>query len=316
MANAPTPPKNQTLMSKDRQRPEIERLGLADRGLKDLYHRLLEITWTRLLVAVVVSYLVANTSFALVYLLVGGIENARPGSFGDVFFFSVQTMATIGYGKLVPVSVAANLLVTLESLLGLLGFALITGLIFAKFARPTAAVRFSQALVISRFEGQPALMLRIANERTSQIVEAQLRLVLLKSSVTVDGQPIRRMLDLSLLRSQNAFFALTWLVVHPIDERSPLHGMSAADLAASDLGLAASLTGLEEISGQTVHARRWYSAQDIQWDMRFVDILGRSESGGGVIDYGKFDDVEPAGDTLAALPSTQPFSAVKSTPSP
>ena len=140
--------------------------------------------------SVVGAYLVANTLFALLYLAVGGgIENARKGSFLDLFFFSVQTMATIGYGKLVPVSVAANTLVTIESLMGLLGFALVTGLIFAKFARPTAAVIFSDNLVVTTFEGKPSLMLRVANARTSQIVEAQLRVVLMRSVKTPRGMP-------------------------------------------------------------------------------------------------------------------------------
>src|SRR5579862_354116 len=157
MAKRPPPPRL------DRNPVQIARIGLKSRGFGDLYHQLLEISWTRLMLLVVSAYLLANVAFALLYLAVGGgIENARVGSFLDLFFFSVQTMATIGYGKLVPVSVAANLLVTIESLMGLLGFALITGLIFAKFARPTAAVLFSDNLVVTGFDGKPSLMLRVA----------------------------------------------------------------------------------------------------------------------------------------------------------
>ena len=287
---------------------DIQRLGLESRGLSDLYHQLLTITWMRLMLLVIAGYVAVNLVFAALYLAVGGgIENAREGSFSDLFFFSVQTMATIGYGKLVPVSFAANAIASVEALMGLLGFALITGLIFSKFARPTAAVQFSNKLVLSAFEGKPALMFRMANERTSQIVEAQLRFVMLKSTLTAEGNYVRRLLDVPLMRSHNAFFSLTWLAVHLIDERSPLHGMTFEELSASDVNFAASLTGIEEISGQTVHSRRWYVAGDVLMDTRFVDIIGLTASGGPSIDYSKFQLVEPSpgklGNPLGSLPS-------------
>jgi len=252
-------------------------------------------------VLVVTAYLFANLVFALLYKATGGgIENAKDGDFSDLFFFSVQTMATIGYGRLVPVSTAANILVTLESLLGLLGFALITGLIFAKFARPTAAVLFSENLVITSFEGKPSLMMRVANARTSQIVEAQLRMVLMRGVKTAEGQLVRRLIDLHLLRSNNAFFALSWTAIHPIDERSPLFGMTADEVAASDISLVVSLVGIEEVSGQTVHARRWYGVTDVRFDMRFVDIMSPGTSGRLVIDYSKFNELLPAETPLAS----------------
>jgi len=289
---------------RDRSPTQMTRIGLQSRRFADLYHQLLLVSWTRLMLLVVSAYLVANTIFALLYLATGGgIENAREGSFLDLFFFSVQTMATIGYGKLVPISVAANILVTFESLLGLMGFALMTGLIFAKFARPTAAVLFSDNLVVTGFEGTPSLMLRVANARTSQIVEAQLRVVLMRGVKTAEGHSIRRLVDLHLLRSNNAFFALSWTAIHPIDERSPLFGMTSEEVDGSDISLVVSLVGIEEVSGQTVHARRWYGVKDIRWNMRFADIMspaGPGSEAGAIIDYSKFNDLVPA---EKALPS-------------
>jgi inward rectifier potassium channel len=279
---------------------QIERRGLEPRGMRDLYHQLLTISWPRLLLLVIAAYFAVNLLFALLYLAVGGgIENARPGNFMDLFFFSFQTMATVGYGKLVPVTFASNSIASIEALLGLLGFALVTGLMFAKFARPSAAVMFSDLMVFTGFEGQPCLQFRLANERASQIVEAQLRLVMMRSTITAEGHPVRRLHDLGLMRSHNAFFSLTWLALHPIDEKSPLYGMTFEELAASDVNFVVSLVGLEEISGQTVHARQWYTGADLRQDMRFVDIIGLDESGQPVIDYAKFHLVEPASAKLA-----------------
>ncbi len=278
----------------------IARLGLEPRGVRDLYHRLLTISWPRLLVLVVGAYFAVNLGFALLYLaLGGGIENARPGNFSDLFFFSFQTIATVGYGRLVPVTFAANALASVEALLGLLGFALVTGLMFAKFARPSAAVMFSDTMVFTTFEGQPGLQFRLANERASQIVEAQLRLVMMRSSVTAEGHAVRRLHDLGLVRSHNAFFSLTWLAIHPIDAQSPLFGLTFEELQSSDVNFVVSLVGLEEISGQTVHARQWYTGADLRCDARFVDIIGVDAQGQPVIDYSKFHEIEPAPGKLA-----------------
>jgi inward rectifier potassium channel len=243
-----------------------------------------------------VVYLGANVAFALGYLSIGdGIEEARPGSFSDAFFFSVQTMATIGYGKMAPRGLAANLLVTLEALVGLLGLALVTGLVFAKFSRPTARVLFSRHAVITRFDGTPSLLFRMANERGNQIAEAQAHLVLLRTERTPEGEEVRRVHDLRLRRSQSAFFALTWLVVHPITPDSPLHGETPESLREKDLDLVASVTGLDETLSQSVHARHAWSAHQILWNHRFADVLVRLADGRRAIDYRKFHEVLPEG---------------------
>jgi len=280
---------------------EILSIGLRTAPLRDVYHSLLTTTWAQFFALVLVAYLGANLLFAAGYLSIGdGIEEARPGSFADAFFFSVQTMATIGYGKMAPRGIAANLLVTLEALIGLLGLALVTGLVFAKFSRPTARVIFSRNVVITRFDGVPSLLVRMANERGNQIAEAQAHLVLLRTERTPEGEDVRRAHDLHLRRSHSAFFAFTWLVVHPITPDSPLHGETPESLRTTDVDLVASMTGLDETLSQSVHARHAWTPDQILWGRRFADVLVSLPDGRRAIDYRRFHDVEadggPAGD--------------------
>jgi len=205
---------------------EIVALGLRAHPLRDVYLWLLASTWRRFFALVLAAYLGANAVFALGYLALGdAIEEARPGHFGDAFFFSVQTMATIGYGKMAPRGIGANALVTVEALVGLLGLALVTGVVFAKFSRPTARVRFSAVAVVTPFDGVPSLLFRMGNERGNQIAEAAVHLVLMREERTVEGEAVRRAHELRLRRDRSAFFALTWTVVHPITPDSPLHGL-------------------------------------------------------------------------------------------
>jgi len=275
---------------------EILSIGLRTAPLRDLYHSLLTATWSRFFGIVLVAYVGANLLFALAYLSIGdGIEQARRGSFADAFFFSVQTMATIGYGKMAPSGLAANLLVTFEALVGLLGLALVTGLVFAKFSRPTARVVFSRNAVITRFDGVPSLLVRMANERGNQIAEAQAHLVLLRTERTPEGEEVRRMIDLRLVRGQSAFFAFTWLIVHPITRESPLFGETPESLRAKDVDLVASMTGLDETLSQSVHARHAWTTDAILWGHRFADVLVNGADGRRAIDYRKFHDVEPDG---------------------
>jgi len=275
---------------------EILSIGLRTAPLRDVYHSLLTTTWAQFFALVLAAYLGANLLFAAGYLSIGdGIEEARPGSFADAFFFSVQTMATIGYGKMAPRGIAANLLVTLEALIGLLGLALVTGLVFAKFSRPTARVIFSRNAVITRFDGVPSLLVRMANERGNQIAEAQAHLVLLRTERTPEGEEVRRAHDLRLRRSHSAFFAFTWLVVHTITPDSPLFGETPESLKAKDIDLVASMTGLDETLSQSVHARHAWMPEQVLWGHRFADVLVSLPDGRRAIDYRRFHLVEPDG---------------------
>jgi inward rectifier potassium channel len=278
-------------------------IGLDRSPFHDVYHQLLTMPWRRFFALVFVGYLVVNAVFAAGYYAeLDGIENANPGSFADAFFFSVQTLATIGYGRMSPRTILVNVLVSAEALLGMLGLAVTTGLVYARFARPTARVLFSRGAVVAPYEGVPSLMFRMANARGTQIVEARLKLTLVRTEATREGEPVRRVHDLKLVRSEHNAFALTWTAIHPLDAASPLRGMDAAAMRATMSDLIASLTGIDEGLAQTIHARYGYGPDDITWGARFADILtpGAERS---VVDYRRFHDTEPLSADLARAPA-------------
>lgn len=261
---------------------------------RDPYHLLLTIPWFGFLALTVLGYLVANTLFALAYLAGGdGIENARPGNFFDAFFFSVQTMASIGYGAMHPRTTYANAVVTVEALVGLMGLAMGTGLMFARFSQPTARVIFSRIAVITPYNGVPTLMFRAANQRRNQILEAQMRVRLMRDEVSVEGQFMRRVYDLDLVRSQNPMFSLSWTAMHPIDQQSPLYGTTPEALDEAETSLVVTLSGLDETVSQSIYSRYTYVSSDILWNMRFVDIVSKTEEGHRFVDYSRFHDVMP-----------------------
>lgn len=267
-------------------------LARLDHPLQDFYHWLLVISWTKFLWLISSLFIFINVIFALAYLATGdGIANAKIGSFSDAFFFSVQTISTIGYGAMYPQTVSAQIIVTTEVLVGLLSLTTATGLVFARFAKPKARVLFSKIAVICPFNGVPTLMFRVANQRDNRIIEARIQVSILKSEISPEGHHLRRLYDLQLLRSQSPSFGLTWLVMHPIDENSPFYGETAESLAESDTQLLVILTGIDETFSQTIYARYTYHARDILSSRRFVDILHKAINGKYIIDYSRFHDV-------------------------
>lgn len=275
--------------------PRIVTEGRAKSPLGDIYHFLLVRSWTQFFVLISVSFVALNIVFATLYLAVpGSIANARPGSFEDAFFFSVHTLGTIGYGSMAPVGHYGNAIVAVEALVGMISIALITGLTFAKFTRPTAKILFSEKMVIQPRDGVPHLAFRMANWRHNQVVEAQLRVMLLLTHKTLEGDSLRMPVELSLVRDRNAMFGLTWLAMHKIDESSPFHGEGALEsLRARNGEMFLSLTGFDETIMQSIHARHSYSLDDIVMNARFADILTVMPDGTRSLDYGKFHEVEP-----------------------
>ncbi len=259
---------------------------------EDLYHYLVTSSWAALIGLIVAAFTIVNLLFAVGYYLDGGVENARHGSFADMFFFSVQTMATIGYGKLVPVSMLANILVSIEALTGLVALALMTGLVFAKFSRPTARVRFSRYVVIAPRDGVTSLMIRMANQRADRIVEANIHAVFARQEITAEGDAIRRFYDLAMTRNVSSLFVLSWTAVHRIVEGSPLFGETRDSLANCQPQIIVSITGLDEVFSQTIHARHAYGLDEIIWGARFADVLASHPDGSQSVDYTRFDDVE------------------------
>jgi inward rectifier potassium channel len=276
--------------------PAVRRIAYRDISALDIYHTLLTIRWRGFFAILAVAYIVFNVIFALFFLAQeGSVGNAQPGSFLDNFFFSVETMATIGYGQMYPQTLYANFVMTVEVLFGMTGLALATGLIFARFSRPTARVLFSRMATITPYEGVPTLMFRAANQRRNQILEAQVSLSLLRNEVTAEGVSMRRFHDLTLARSRTPAFSLTWTVMHPIDANSPLHGATAESLKDQQIEIVVALIGLDETSSQTIHARHSYIADEIVWNRRFANILDWLEDGTRVIDYRRFHDLEELG---------------------
>lgn len=261
----------------------------------DFYHLLFTLSWGYLILGLSVGYVVLNFVFAIIYLLGGGdcIANTRPGSFADAFFFSVQTMATIGYGAMYPETPYCNFWVVVEVFIGLVGMAMATGLMFARFSRPSARVLFSQVAVICPFNGVPTLMLRAANQRSNLIIEAQVTVSLLLPEITPEGHRLRRLHDLELTRSQTPMFSLSWMMMHPITAASPLAKLTATDLYEQDARLIVTLTGLDETVSQVIHARQQYDPTQILWNMRFVDVLEVLPGGDRVINYADFHKAIP-----------------------
>ncbi|MGK7886001.1 MAG: ion channel [Crocosphaera sp.] len=260
----------------------------------DLYHWLLALRWRYFLILISLFYFGINSLFALAYMTTGdGIANAEQGSFKDAFFFSIQTLSTVGYGSMYPQTLYAQILVTIEIWLGLLLLTILTGLMFARFSRPTAKVIFSNVAVICPYNGIPTLMIRTANRRDNRILEAQIRLCFILNEVSEEGYKLRRFYDLELLRSQTPVFDLSWLVMHPIDHNSPLYGETLESLAEKDGEIGVMLTGLDETFSQTIHARHVYSLVNILPNRRFVDIFARNTQGQTYVDLTHFHDVIP-----------------------
>jgi inward rectifier potassium channel len=276
----------------------IERRGLRDGALqliaKDAYHFLRRASWTRLFLAFFAAFLTLNLLFASI-LWFGGAHILEAGDgFWDRFFFSAQTMGTIGYGHLAPDGWLANSVVTVESFVGVLYTALVTGIVFGKFSAPSAKVLFADTAVIADEEGVPTLMFRCANARSTALVEATIKVAWTRDERLAHGETARRIYDLPLRRSTSPLFALSWTVFHKIDASSPLWGKSAEDLQKEAVAIVVTLTGIDDSLAATVHTRHTYGWNQIRYGARYVDILKADDDGTRYIDFEHFHDIQPA----------------------
>jgi inward rectifier potassium channel len=270
----------------------LEIVGWKPSFIRDFYYLVIAVPWPVLLLCFAGAYLLVNTLFGALYAVFGGVANMPPGSFADGFFFSVETMGTIGYGEMSPQSRLAHLLVTAESMTSLLGLAVVTGLVFAKFSRPRARVLFSDVAVIAPRDGVPTLMFRVANERANHIVEAQLRVTMLAWETTLEGDRVRKMSDVVLTRNQSSAFILSWTALHPITPDSPLYGATPESLASAQVEILVTLTGLDGTLSQMIHARHSYVADEIRWNQRFADIIEITPDGRRRVHYDRFHRTE------------------------
>jgi inward rectifier potassium channel len=271
----------------------IRQIGLRRSRTRDLYHSLRRASWARVLWAISGVFIAANLLFAGLYRMGGDcIANARPSSFVDDFYFSVQTMATIGYGGMTPVGPWANMVMVLESLFGIILTATATGVIFSKFATPDPRVVFSKNVIVTKVKGVPTLSFRMANQRTGHlIVEATVRVTLARDEAEEHGGTRRRLFDLKLERSVTPLFQLSWSVFHTIDETSPLYGIDATKLHSENMSLIVTFSGIDDSLSQTVHTRRAYAHQDFVFGARFADILMNDDNGDRVVDHGRFHEL-------------------------
>lgn len=271
--------------------------GLSNQVLQDLYHHFMTVSWTRLFATIIAFFLVFDLIFGCLYNAVPGcIANLNPPGFLGAFFFSVETLATVGYGDMHPQSLYGHVVAMGEIFVGVLMLAVITGIMFARFSRPRARFMFAKFAVVRPIDGRLTLMFRAANARQNVVQEASAVLRMLRDEVTPEGFRLRRIVDLPLLRSRHPVFSLGWTLMHAIDEASPLHQESAETLASTQTIFILSLSGTDETTGQVLMARAEYASEAIRWNQAFRDVLETQPDGSLHIDYGKFDDVEPLPD--------------------
>jgi inward rectifier potassium channel len=278
--------------------------GMVTPIFHDLFHHFMTVSWPRLFATLAAFFFVFDILFGYLYYLVPGcIANLNPPGFAGDFFFSVETLATVGYGEMHPESFYGHSVAMIEIFVGLMSLALITGLMFARFSRAQARFLFTKNGVVRPIAGKPTLIFRAANERQNVVQDASARLRMLRDEVTEEGYRIRRIVDLPLLRSQHPMFALGWTIMHVIDDASPLRSETAESLANSETTFILGLSGTDENTGQTLMARSEYSSADIRWNSTFHDILEEAPDGTIYVDYSKFHDVVPLQDSDKAPPA-------------
>ncbi len=278
----------------------VERTGFSYLSSLNFYHVSLTMSWLKFLSLALFFYFASNVVFGLFYMLCGSaaLVDSSSAPFENLFlrsfFFSVQTFATIGYGTIHPVGLVPNLLVTIESYYSMLAHALITGLVFARFARPTAQIIFSDTAIIAPFQDQTAFMFRLVNGRNNQLIEVEAN-VTFSRFVDEDGKPVRRFDLLELERRRVTFLPLALTVVHPIDEKSPMYGLTKADFERMDAEVLILLSGTDETFAQKVHTRASYKPDKIEFGYKFVSLYNQVAAGEKIsIDIRKLSKIEKA----------------------
>jgi inward rectifier potassium channel len=272
---------------------ELVKLNVKEFDLRDTYHLILTLTWPGFAGVVFGIYLLINVFFAILYMLnPRAIAEMAPGSFFDAFFFSVETLATVGYGHMYPETFYGHLIAMLEIMVGMFGLAVITGLIFVRFSRPTARIQFSKVAVIAPFDGVPNLMIRVANLRHQAMVEPEFRMLFMWDTVTAEGDDVRRFRSLRLEFDHLIAFPAVMTIRHPIDEESPLFGLTPKDSQKQDIRILASIVGVDTVIVAPVQSLRDYNYDQIEWNRRFVEIYDQNEAGDWTVDYARIDETE------------------------
>ena len=290
--------KNQPLMNKDGS-PNVRRVVLPLFNTANNYHTLITMSWTRFWLLVLSGYLVLNIIFAFIYMsfgpnnLDGASGHTQFTHFMDAFFFSAQTISTVGYGHISPKGMATNSVAALESMMGLLAFALATGLLYGRFSRPSAQIIYSKNIIVAPYGDKGrGIMFRLANLRRNMLIDLDIEIIF-SYNENVDGKIVRRFYPLELERRKVSVLTLNWTIVHPLDENSPLSDMSKEDLIKSEAGFAILLRAFDDTFSQTVHSRTQYQAHEIVWGAKFKPAFDRDDDGRIVLDLSKISEHVP-----------------------
>jgi inward rectifier potassium channel len=294
--------KNQPLVNKDGS-PNVRRIGLPFFNTANNYHTLITMSWTKFWLLVLSGYLTLNIIFAFIYFSIGpqGLTATSGAStfnrFMDAFFFSAQTISTVGYGRISPKGMMSNSVAALESMMGLLAFALATGLLYGRFSRPSAQIVYSKNMLVAPYlENSEGLMFRLANLRRNILIDLQIEIIF-SFNETVDGKTMRRFYPLEVERRKVSMLTMNWTVVHPLDDKSPLKEMTQEDLEKTEAGFAILLRAFDDTFSQTIHSRTAYQYNEIVWNAKFKPIFDRDEDGRIVLDLSKISDYEKVATT-------------------
>ncbi|QQL50960.1 ion channel [Mucilaginibacter ginkgonis] len=279
----------------------VKREGIPFFNTTNTYHKLISMRWPLFWLMVLSGYLITNLIFASIYVSIG-IRNLNGAEgkdflhhFLSAFFFSAQTLSTVGYGHISPSGVATNFIAAFESMMGLLAFALATGLLYGRFSRPTARIAFSDQLLVAPYQltNGKGLMFRLANKRPNLLLEVTVEMIFSYNEM-VDGKPMRRFYTLPLERSHVSLLTLSWTVVHPLDENSPLHNVTREDLKNGNATFAVLVQAFDETFSQTVHARTSYMYDEMVWGARFTPTFYNDNEGKVHLHLGKISDYTEA----------------------
>jgi inward rectifier potassium channel len=288
--------KNQPLVNKDGT-VNVKRKGLSVFNTANNYHTLITMSWSRFWLLVLSGYLAANLIFAFLYMATGlhlnGIEGTTTfGRFLDAFFFSAQTISTVGYGHISPKGITTNSIAAFESMMGLLAFALATGLLYGRFSRPSAKIVYSDNILVAPYlENSRGLMFRLANKRRNMLLDLEIEIIF-SFNDHVDGKIVRRFYPLEVERKYVSLLSLNWTVVHPLNENSPIRDMTKEDMEREEAGFAVLLRAFDDTFSQTVHSRTFYQAEDMKWGAKFKPVFDRDTDGRIVLDLSKISDHE------------------------